>query len=187
MRSRTEVGAEVRARSRTAAVAAALALAVLALSGCGYALVGRGSNLPADVRSVYLKPIENRTPRQTVEQILTRAIADEMVKRQRFKLTASREGADAELSGAVIGFGATPVTFDQAGRATSYEITLTAQIAFKRISDDKVLWRNNHYAYSESYPVDPSGSAYFDRENQAIESAAKRFSQSMVSDLLEGF
>jgi hypothetical protein len=167
--------------------AAGLTLLAAAVAGCGYALVGRGSNLPADIKSVYLKPIENRTPRQTVEQILTRAIADEVVKRQRFKLTASREGADAELSGAVTGFGATPVTFDQAGRATSYEISLTASIVFKRISDDKVLWKNNRYTYSESYPVDPSGSAYFDRENQAIESAAKRFSQSMISDLLEGF
>ena len=169
------------------AAAAGLTLLAAALAGCGYALVGRGSNLPPDIKSVYLKPIENRTPRQTVEQILTRAIADEMVKRQRFRLTASREGADAELSGAVVGFGATPVTFDQSGRATSYEISLTASIVFKRISDDKVLWKNNRYTYSESYAVDPSSSAYFDRENQAIESAAKRFSQSMISDLLEGF
>jgi outer membrane lipopolysaccharide assembly protein LptE/RlpB len=169
------------------AKAAGLVLMAAALAGCGYALVGRGSNLPADIKSVYLKPIENRTPRQTVDQILTRAVADEMVKRQRFKLTSSREGADAELSGAVTGFGATPVTFDQSGRATSYEIALTASIVFKRIADNKVIWQNKAYTYREAYPVDPSGGAYFDRENEAIQSAAKRFSQTMVSDLLEGF
>ena len=175
------------ARLSPLAFALALILPAAWLGGCGYALVGRASNLPPDIKSVYIKPIENKTPRQTVDQILTRAIADEMVKRQRFKLTSSREGADAELSGAVTGFGANPVTFDQSGRATSYEIALTAQIAFKRISDNKVIWQNNKYTYRESYPVDPSGNAYFDRENEAIQSAAKRFSETMVSDLLEGF
>ena len=168
------------------AALAALGLAA-ALAGCGYNLVGRATNLPADIKRVYLKPIENRTPRQSVDQILTRAIADELVKRQRFSLTSSRSGADAELSGAVIGFGATPVTFDQSGRATAYEIGVTAQIVFKRLSDDKVIWSNSHYTYRESYPIDPTGAGYFDRETTALETVAKRFSETMVSDLLEGF
>jgi outer membrane lipopolysaccharide assembly protein LptE/RlpB len=167
-------------------VAALLALA-LGLAGCGYNLVGRASNLPPDIKKVYLKPIENRTPRQSVDQILTRALADEIVKRQRFALTSSRSGADAELSGAVISFGATPVTFDQSGRATAYEIGVTAQIVFKRLSDDKVIWSNSHYTYRESYPIDPTGAGYFDRETTAIETVAKRFSETMISDLLEGF
>jgi outer membrane lipopolysaccharide assembly protein LptE/RlpB len=168
---------------------AALALLALAaaLSGCGYALVGRGSTLPPDIRRVYLKPIENRTPRQQVDQFLTTALGNELVKRQRFQLTASREGADAEISGAVTGFGATPVTFDQTGRATSYEISLSVAIVFKRIADNKVIWQNKNYTYRESYPVDPSGAAYFDRETVAIQSVAKSFSETMVSDLLEGF
>ena len=82
------------ARLSPLAFALALILPAAWLGGCGYALVGRASNLPPDIKSVYIKPIENKTPLQTVDQILTRAIADEMVKRQRFKLTSSREGAD---------------------------------------------------------------------------------------------
>src|SRR5258705_3550860 len=88
---------------------------LLALTGCGYALVGRGSNIPADVKTVYLKPLENRTPRSQVEQFLTRSIADELVKRQRFAVVGGAAGADAEISGAVVGYGATPVTFDATG------------------------------------------------------------------------
>jgi outer membrane lipopolysaccharide assembly protein LptE/RlpB len=157
------------------------------LGGCGYALVGRASNLPADIKKVYLKPMENHTARQQVDQILTTAIANELVKRHRFQLTSAREGADAELSGSVAGFGATPVTFDQGGRATSYEIALTASIAFRRIPDNKMIWQNKNYTYREQYAVDPSAATYFDRENEAILLVAKNFSQTMVSDLLEGF
>jgi hypothetical protein len=169
-----------------AALAPLAPLAPIALTGCGYALVGRGNALPADIRKIYIKPIENRTGHQRVDQAVTLAIGDEMVKRQRFALTTSREGADAELSGAVVGFGATPVTFDTAGRATAYELSLTASIAFKRVADDKVIWQNANYNFRENFPLSASN-AFVDLEYSAIDQAAKAFARTLVSDLLEGF
>jgi outer membrane lipopolysaccharide assembly protein LptE/RlpB len=164
-----------------------LGASLLVLSGCGYALVGRGSNLPADIKNVYIRPLENRTPRSQVEQALTRAIAEEMVQRQRFAVLGSPEGADAELSGAVISYGATPVTFDPSGRATEYEISLTAQIAFKRTGQEQPIWSNDRYTFRETYPIDATNLNYVDLEDEAIDRAAKRFAETMVSDLLEGF
>ena len=166
--------------------ALALGALLLSLAGCGYALVGRGSNIPTDIKTVYLKPFENRTQRSQVEQFVTRAIADELVKRQRFAVTASATGADAEIAGAVVGYGATPVTFDQSGRATQYEISIVAQISFKKSGADKPLWSNDHYNFRETYPVDAS-SGFINFEDTAIERASTRFAQTVVSDLLEGF
>jgi outer membrane lipopolysaccharide assembly protein LptE/RlpB len=160
--------------------------AALILIGCGYALVGRGNALPPDIRKVYIKPIENHTGHQRVDQAVTLAIGNELVKRQRFTLTSSREGADAELSGAVVGFGATPVTFDTSGRATAYELSLTASIAFKRTTDDKIIWQNKAYNFRQNFPLTASN-AFVDLEYSAIDQAAKAFAQTLVSDLLEGF
>ena len=174
------------ARGARHGAAALLGVSFLILSGCGYALVGRGSNLPADIKSVYLRPLENRTPRSQVEQALTRAIADELVQRQRFSVIGAPEGADAELSGAVVSYGATPVTFDPSGRATEYEISLTAQIVFKRTGQDQPLWSNDRYTFRETYPI-TAGADYVDLEDTAIQEAAERFAETMVSDLLEGF
>jgi len=157
------------------------------LAGCGYALVGRGSNIPEDVKSVFLQPLENRTQRSQVEQALTRAIADELVTRQRFSVVGSAEQADAVISGAVVGFLATPVSFDGTGRATEYEISITAQIAFKRSGEDKAIWASDRYNFRETYPIEATEAEYFDREDEAIEEASKRFAETMVSDLLEGF
>jgi hypothetical protein len=171
-----------------AALFAGLLAGLLALGGCGYALVGRSSNLPADVRAVYIKPLENKTARTQAEQFLTRAIADEMVTRHRFSVVGSEGGADAELSGTVIGFGATPVTFDNTGRATAYEISIIAQVLFKRLDKEQhVLWKNDRYLFRESYPVQVTGTGYIDLENTALDTASKKFAQTMVSDLLEGF
>ena len=162
-------------------------LAVSSTLACGYALVGRASNVPEDVKRVYLKPFENRTPRPQVEQILTRAIADELVTRQRFAVASDPAAADAEISGAVLGFGVTPVTFDTNGRAIEYEISITSQVRFRRLSDDQTLWSNDRYLFRQSYPLEISDTGYFDRENLAIEDVAGRFAETMVSDLLEGF
>lgn len=167
---------------------AALLLALLSIMGCGYALVGKGSNIPDDVKSVYLQPLQNRTPRQQVEQELTTAIAQELVTRQRFAVVGSEAEATAEITGAVTGFGVTPVTFDNTGRATQYEISITAQIAFKRTgTEGKVLWKSDNYTFRENYAVEATEAAYFDRENEAIERASKRFAETLVTSLLEGF
>lgn len=166
----------------------ALAALVLSLSGCGYALVGRGSNIPEDVKSVYLRALENRTQRSQVEQSLTRAIADELVTRQRFAVVGSEAEANAEIQGAVTGFGVTPVTFDQTGRATEYELAITAQITFKRVgTEGKVIWKSDRYTFRENYPLDPTAANFVDLENETIDKASKRFAQTLVTDLLEGF
>jgi outer membrane lipopolysaccharide assembly protein LptE/RlpB len=178
---------EVCMKTRPLSTIAALAL-LAGLAGCGYGLVGKGSNIPPDIKAVYLQPLENKTPRTQVEQFLTRAIADELVTRHRFSVISSESGADAEISGSVISFGATPVTFDNTGRATEYEIAIIAQVIFKRLDKEQhVLWKNDRYLFRESYPVMVSGTGYVDLENTALESASKKFAQTMVSDLLEGF
>lgn len=169
------------------AVLAPLLASVLAASGCGYALVGRGSNIPEDIREVYLAALENRTQRPQVEQFLTRALADELVRRGRFELVNDPGAADARLSGTVTGFGVTPIAFDPDGRATDYEISITAAVELRSLDDDEVVWSNDRYIYRENYEVDATSTDFLDRETEAIESAAERFAETMVSDLLLGF
>lgn len=167
--------------------AGALLALLAALGGCGYALVGRGTNIPEDIQEVYLSPLENRTQRQQVDQYVTEAIAEELVKRRRFDVVSDRGEADADLSGAVMAFGLTPISFDDQGRATEYEISITAQVLFRRVPGDEVVWRAENYVFRENYEIELGEGGFLDREEQAIRDAAERFAETMVSDLLEGF
>lgn len=173
-------------RRRLASRCVLLLLAALPL-GCGYALVGRATNIPESIHKVYLAPLENATRRSEVEQILTRALAEELVTRRRFTLVNEATQSDAVLEGKVVGFDATPLTFDDQGRATQYQITITASMKFRDRATDKAIWQNDRYIYKESYDVDPNEQSYFDREKIAIEGAAGRFARTVVIDLLEGF
>ena len=167
---------------------AVLGVVVLgALAGCGYALVGRGTNIPEDIQEVFLSPFENRTQRQQVDQYVTEAISEELTTRRRFDVVGDRAAADADLSGAVTAFGLTPISFDDQGRATEYEISITAQVLFRRVPGDEVVWRAENYVFRETYQVDLGEAGFLDREEQAIREAAERFAETMVSDLLEGF
>ncbi|MEM6794547.1 MAG: LPS assembly lipoprotein LptE [Acidobacteriota bacterium] len=190
----TVYGLESRRLALSILKAAALGLALLALSGCGYTLVGQASNLPEDIEEVFVAPLENSTSRQQVEQVLTQAIIDEMVTRRRFEVINSRERADAILRGRVTGFEVRPVTFDAEGLADNFEVSITADMAFERPKvegqdEAEVIWKNSRYIFREDYELGESGTSsdFFDAEDVAIEETSVRFAETLVTDLLEGF
>lgn len=173
-------------------IAALAALAAVLCTGCGYTLAGRASNLPVDVRRIYVETLENETPRSQVEQILTQAISEELVTRRRFNVVNSAGDADAILRGKVLSFSVRPLTFDEDGLATNFEIAITADMIFSRLGapdgeDGEVLWSNSRYLFRQDYPLEEESAPYFDRENLAIEETSTRFAETMVTDLLEGF
>lgn len=167
--------------------------AVGLLAGCGYTLVGQASNIPEDVRRVYIEPLINGTQRAQVEQILTQALSDEMVTRRRnFTVSSNRNDADAILRGTVVSFDVRALTFDNEGLANNFEITITADMSFERPpkpgeDEGEVIWSSSRYFFREDYPLEDDGTPYFDRENLAIEETSVQFAESMVTDLLEGF
>lgn len=166
---------------------AALLALMLVATGCGYSLVGTAANIPEHVQTVYLQPFENRTQTAQVEQILTQAVANELVQRPRLKVVASADEADSEIRGIVSIVNTTPVTFDANGRATEYQIAITCSVVFQDIKEDKPIWKNDRYLFRESFESDPSALAFFNQEKIALEEVSDRFARTLVSDLLEGF
>ncbi len=159
----------------------------LNLLGCGYALVGRASNLPEDIRTLALIPLTNSTDRSEVEQILTLAILEELVTRKRFELVEEKNGADAVIEGDVSQFFVDPISFDDEGRATEYEVRIVTKIKFEDLIREESLWESDRYTFRETYPVEDTEADYFDQERDAIEEVAEKMARSLVSDLLERF
>ncbi len=181
-------------RPRTlVALVGVLALGALStLTGCGYTLVGKASNLPADIESIYIVAFENRTTRAEIEQLITQALTEELVTRQRYQVAASAADADAVLEGSITRFASVPLTFDDQGRAQEYELNITASVVFRRTGEveepqSAVLWSNDRYLFKEVYDLSGDEATFFDRENIAMEEASERFAKTMVTDLLEGF
>ncbi len=164
-----------------------LLCAVLWTAACGYALVGKSSSLPESIRVVQFATLENQTPRVGLEQRFSGEIARELASRGRFQVQSGAEGADAVLFGVVTGFTLFPVAFDAQGRATDYQVQVTARVSLKTLPDGKSLWENSAYTFRDNYQFSSSAASYVDRENEAIDRVAERFAESLVSNLLEGF
>ena len=64
----------------------------MASSTCGYALAGRGSFLPTDIRVVGIPQLVNRTTFFDVEQILTEKIRNEFIGRGKYRVVPEATG-----------------------------------------------------------------------------------------------
>lgn len=166
-----------------------LSIAAVSLSGCGYGLIGRTSNLPEDIQRIYVEPLENRTTRTQVDLFLTQAIVNELVTRRRFEVVKGASSADAVLKGALTSYIVRPVQFGADGRATDYQVTIRADMEFKRQDSREIIWDRPQYLFRDDYElVINTEGAVFDPEDLIIQGdLAQRFAQSLVIDLLEGF
>src|SRR5262249_30771891 len=146
---------------RTRALAAALlAASATALAACGYTLVGKASTLPESVKVVQFATLENRTARVGLEQRFPAEIARELAARGRFKVQSNADGANAVLTGTVSAFDLFPVAFDSQGRATDYQVRVTAQVSLKTIPEGKPLWENPAYTFRDNYQYSATASSY---------------------------
>src|SRR6476646_11993272 len=106
-------------------------IALFLLDGCGYGLVGRGSSsnfLPPTVKTIEVPAFVNKTTRVELEQRVTQAVADEFVSRGRLRLVTGPAEADVILRGSIDSFGIFPIAFNAQGRATQYQVAITANI-----------------------------------------------------------
>ncbi len=157
------------------------------VSGCGYALVGTGHLLDPSLHTLYVPAFVNRTTRVELEQRVTQAVGSELVARGRMKLVQDPKEADVVLKGSIDTFTLAPVGFQQ-GRATQYQISITANVELlDHRHDDKVIWKNDQYRFVDNYQVNLESTDTFDQESRAIAEMAVRFAQSLVANLLEGF
>jgi hypothetical protein len=105
----------------------------------------------------------------------------------RLSLVNDSAAAHVILRGSIDTFNIFPIAFEQ-GRATRYQISITAKIELlDHRNQDKVLWKNDQYRFTENYEVQLSSTDAFDQETRAIQEIAVRFAESLVANLLEGF
>jgi hypothetical protein len=159
------------------------------LCSCGYRLVGTSSNLPATLQKLYVAPLVNQTARAELDQRITEEVAQEWVRRGRFQLVSAAEQADVVMSGTIVNAAVVPVQFDQEGRATQYQLTVTADVQLVDRTGEKpvTLWHDARFSRSSPYDVNVNSANYFDKEVQAIEQLSRDFARGLVVTILEGF
>ncbi len=162
---------------------------LLALTGCGYHLVGTATYLPADLQTLHVELFANQTARADMDQRVGEALNLEWVRRGRFELVDRADGADLVLSGTMTRLSVVPVSFDESGRATEYQMTLLTEVRLNDVrgEDPVLLWENKAFSRRTSYAVNEDAVDYFDRQRAAMDELSTDYARALVSAVLEGF
>ena len=167
-------------------------LVLLPLAGCGYALAGRGSALPAHIKTIGVPLFTNATSVFDVEQTLTQRVRLEFIGRGRYKVVPDDAGTDAVLKGDITGISIRPTAFDSNQQASRYEITVVVKVEFRDVTTDKVLYENPAQTFKEEYEVTTGQSAsdantFLGQNSNALERLSTDFAKTVVTAVLEAF
>jgi hypothetical protein len=164
---------------------------VMAL-GCGYTLAGRGSFLPANIRTIGVPTFTNRTTVFNLETLLTQKVRGELIGRGKYQILPQDSGVDAVLVGDVSTASITPASFNSQQLASRYTITIVANIQLRDVRENKVLWENPSMVFRQDYDNTTGTnaldlSAFFGQEVNALDRVSSDFARTIVSSILEAF
>jgi len=167
-------------------------LCALAQPGCGYALAGRGSFLPAYIKTVGVPTFTNRTVVFNLETMLTQKVRSEFIGRGRYQILPEANGVDALLTGEITAVTIQPTSLNTQQLASRYAITMTAKVELRDMRENKVLWENASVMFRQEYDatagrtvIDPA--AFFQQDTNSLERITTEFARTIVSAILEAF
>jgi hypothetical protein len=165
----------------------------LAASGCGYSLAGRGSFLPAYIRTIGIPAFQNRSTVFNLETLLTEKVRAEFIGRGKYTVLPEATGVDALLTGEVTSVSVVPSSFNpQTQLASRYAITMTARIELRDVRENKVLWENPAVMFRQEYEATSGRSAtdpatFFQQDTDSLQRISREFARTIVSAILEAF
>ena len=177
--------------SRTRREALFLGAAALA-SGCGYALAGRGNNLPSHIVSIGVPLFVNQSTTPDIDVVLTEAVREELQGKGGYTILPEATGVDAVLAGRVLNVVLQPSAFTAENQVSSYLIITTAAVEFTDVQSKRSIWTNPSFQARDEYAVttgesatDPS--ALFAQDTTALNRLARTFARSVVTSIFEAF
>jgi hypothetical protein len=162
-------------------------------AGCGYTLAGRGTFLPASIKTIGVPSFTNRTPIFNFETQLTQKVRAEFIGRGKYTIVPNDTGVDALIVGEISSARIDPTSINpQTGFAAGYTVTVTAKVELRTLPGNQVLWQNPAMAFREDYaalsgtsPTDPN--AFFGQNANALDRMSTDFARAIVSAILEAF
>lgn len=172
----------------------ALALVVAGSSSCGYSLAGRGNFLPDYISVIAIPTFANQSDRVEIEELFTLKVVEEFNARGRYRIQPDQAGADAILEGVVLSMTSAPsvlegrgVQENQPNQASTYTVVVRAQVEFRDLVEDRVIWASNSFQFRDDYEIGEDPEEFFDQEGLTLQRLGEEFAKSLVSSILEAF
>jgi len=157
-------------------------LFITALSGCGYRLASKNLG-GGEGRTIAVPTFANQTTTYRIEQRLTEAVRQELIRRTRFKVVPDNTG-DLVLAGQVLSYGAVPVIFNQQGRGSVYAMLVGMNVRLTDTKTGKVVFQNDSWAFREIFELSQTSAEFVPEDPAALDRLSRRFASSLVASLM---
>ena len=157
-------------------------LFITALSGCGYRLASKNLG-GGEGRTIAVPTFANQTTTYRIEQRLTEAVRQELIRRTRFKVVPDNTG-DLVLVGQVLSYGAVPVIFNQQGRGSVYAMLVGMNVRLTDTKTGKVVFQNDSWAFREIFELSQTSAEFVPEDPAALDRLSRRFASSLVASLM---
>ena len=154
------------------------------LSGCGYTTK---SLLPADVKTIYVAPIENaidlsqevsdkqsfRVYRPGTEIDLTNAVINRFIFDGNLRVAAA-EKADAQLEAKLVDYRRDALRYSEADDVQEYRLSVTADVRVFQVHGEKTLWKERVTGDTSFFLSGPRAVSEDEAAAKAVEDLARR-------------
>src|SRR5262249_2081431 len=110
----------------------------------------------------------------------------------RYTVNPDAAGADAVLTATITSVTYAVTAFNANRLAQRYAVIVTANVEFKDVKENKVLWANPALTFRDEYGVtsnaagiDPA--SFFRSDANALDRLSRSFARSVVTSILEAF
>jgi len=156
------------------------------LAGCGYHLPSvAGQSGQAAVKTLNIPIFANKTFKTNLEAQLVNSLVDEFSLRRNYRVISGQD-ADLTLSGTVLSYGITAISYTAADTVREYRATVTAEAVLRQTNTQKVLWKGI-VSWSQDYPVNEVIALQQNSEEAAIREISRRLAQQIYLRVVDDF
>ena len=158
----------------------------IALNGCGYHHVGSMAGSHAGGKDgVHIPIFANKSYRPGLETVLTSNLVDEFARRSGGK-TVDEAAAQFVLSGAVLSYSVTPVSYTAADKIREYRSTIKVVATLSDRQSGKTLWKGE-LSWSQDYPANSNIALQQNSEDAAVREICRRLAEQIREKTQEDF
>ena len=159
-------------------------LACLLVSACGYQLQG-GGYLNNDVTRIYVRVFENKSSETGAGVVFTNALVEEIIR------VTDTKVVNENLADYVIEARVNSITFSVLSRSTTDAVTerkVVSSVDLKILDKNKnAVWSVKNFTTHEEYTVSDDVTVDDANKTEAIDKAAVRNAEQLVSRMLSNF
>jgi outer membrane lipopolysaccharide assembly protein LptE/RlpB len=162
-----------------------LGIVCCSLSGCGYHAADWSSSQHARAgKTVAIPLFANRTFKPNLEAVLANALIDEFAKRSGLSVVPS--GADLTLSGEVLSYSLTAISYSYDDTVKEYSAAMRITATLRKNSNRQILWKGE-LLREQAFPANTDIALQQNAEDEAIGEICSKLAQQVYVNLVEDF